>query len=193
MVKFAWLFVAVLFLSVVEGRATGPHSGGKPGDRLTLVDSGHAATSLVVPKDASAVIRYAAEDLQYVVNRMSGANLSIVEEGEDDGEGVRILIGPTSLTRGMVPETERTRLTPEGFLIRRQGANIALCGGESDYGTLFAVSRFLHELGARFYMPGEIGEVIPERKTIAVHELNLREEPAFELRWLLLKDDIDLR
>ncbi len=49
-------------------------------------------------------------------------------------------------------------------------------------GTLNAVYAFLRELGVRWYMPGEIGEIVPKRATITVDSMNRTVEPDFSKR-----------
>lgn len=49
-------------------------------------------------------------------------------------------------------------------------------------GTLNAVYAWLETLGTRWYMPGEIGEVIPAQSTIALQPFDLTVEPDFALR-----------
>ena len=48
--------------------------------------------------------------------------------------------------------------------------------------TLYATSELLEQLGVRWYNPYENGTIIPERKTIAVPEQNLKKEPKFPSR-----------
>ncbi len=49
-------------------------------------------------------------------------------------------------------------------------------------GTFFAVNHLLHQLGVRWYMPGELGEVFPQRSTITLPTLELTSRPDFILR-----------
>ena len=49
-------------------------------------------------------------------------------------------------------------------------------------GSLNAVYEFLRTLGARWYMPGELGEVIPEKKTIPLPQLDKTVRPDFAVR-----------
>lgn len=51
-------------------------------------------------------------------------------------------------------------------------------------GSLNAVYAFLHSLGVRWYMPGELGEILPRRKEIALPKVNRTVTPAFEVRSL---------
>lgn len=49
-------------------------------------------------------------------------------------------------------------------------------------GSLNAVHAFLRELGVRWYMPGDLGEILPALKRIALPEVNRTARPAFEVR-----------
>jgi len=51
-----------------------------------------------------------------------------------------------------------------------------------DPGTWYSVSELLEQLGVRFYAPYDNGTVIPEKKTIAVAEQDLRKEAAYARR-----------
>lgn len=62
-------------------------------------------------------------------------------------------------------------------------------------GTLNAVYAFLHDLGVRWYMPGELGEIVPESKNIALPEVSRTVSPEYEIRSvsrpLLMSPEID--
>lgn len=49
-------------------------------------------------------------------------------------------------------------------------------------GTLNAVYGFLKRLGVRWYMPGELGEIVPETKTIPLPEIDETVEPDYKIR-----------
>ncbi|MFK5924920.1 MAG: DUF4838 domain-containing protein [Verrucomicrobiota bacterium] len=49
-------------------------------------------------------------------------------------------------------------------------------------GSFNAVSGFLRELGVRWYMPGEIGEVLPQMKTIELDKIDETVIPDFDIR-----------
>ncbi len=53
---------------------------------------------------------------------------------------------------------------------------------EDERGSFNAVCGFLHKLGARWYAPGEIGEVMPSLKTIALPKLEETVRPDFPIR-----------
>ncbi len=54
--------------------------------------------------------------------------------------------------------------------------------GLDERGSFNAVSGFLQKLGARWFLPGELGEVLPAMKTIEVHKLDETVKPDFALR-----------
>src|SRR5690606_25197294 len=49
-------------------------------------------------------------------------------------------------------------------------------------GSLNAAYGLLRSLGVRWFMPGELGEVVPERATISLEPLNETVRPDFPLR-----------
>ena len=49
-------------------------------------------------------------------------------------------------------------------------------------GSFNAVCGFLNQLGVRWYLPGELGEVVPQRKTIPLPKLDTVMKPDFPLR-----------
>jgi hypothetical protein len=54
--------------------------------------------------------------------------------------------------------------------------------GLDERGSFNAVCGFLHRLGARWYLPGELGEVLPSLKTIELPKLDETVRPDFRLR-----------
>ena len=54
--------------------------------------------------------------------------------------------------------------------------------GLDERGSFNAVCGLLHKLGARWYLPGELGEVMPSMKTIALPRLDETVRPDFALR-----------
>jgi hypothetical protein len=54
--------------------------------------------------------------------------------------------------------------------------------GLDERGSFNAVCGYLRKLGARWYLPGELGEVLPSMKTIPLPQLNETVQPDFPLR-----------
>ncbi len=136
----------------------------------------------------------AAEALQTTIEQMSGAKLPIVEEGQpiEGNPAVRILVGPTQAAQklkvkipaGFNPAIRPEIFEEEGYVLKTTGNAIVVAGNNDGpyQGTLYAAYALLEKLGCRWYFPGEWGEVVPERKTVAVPDLNIESRPDFAIR-----------
>lgn len=162
---------------------------------LTVVSDGEPRATIVVPDEPLPVVQFAAEELQYHVRRASGAELPIVA-GAEMPDGATIVLGACRATAeaGIVPED----LEPNEWVGRLVGDRLYLVGDDSDgpaawimhnnrtrVGTLFAVYELIErELGVRWLWPGELGEVIPSTRDIAIERWEMRAKPAFvHTRW----------
>lgn len=179
---------------------------------LDLVRDGAPAATIVVAPDAPAMVRFAAGELQTYLEKASGAQLPIAGVEPADGSAC-VLVGESDATRQRGLST--AGLQPDGFSVVCRDDWLALFGRESEAvyanshpfrppqsyhppsgisrygetGALFAVYRFLHDqCGIRWYMPGELGEVVPRQTTIHVGALDLSRAPDFEYRFLYHAD-----
>jgi len=57
-------------------------------------------------------------------------------------------------------------------------------------GSFNAVCGFLRDLGVRWYMPGEIGEIVPKAKTIALPQIDRTVRPDFPMRILNFRTSV---
>lgn len=169
---------------------------------LTLVHAGRGSATIVIPDKPLPVHHFAAEELQYHVERSSGVTLPIRREAELKKAGsARVYLGPCRHTQQQGITTEG--LQPNGFLIKLVNGELFLLGNDSDgqvlksrdhvslhnnrtrVGTLFAVYEFLErELGVRWLWPGQLGEVIPKQATIVVNRWDEKpRSPLLHIRW----------
>jgi hypothetical protein len=164
-------------------------------DLILVQDGKPNAVIIVAAAETNATV--AAEDIQKYIEKMSGAKLPIVNEPAPDNTGlpVKIAVGHTQLAaqngvkipagfKEVVGDPDA--FEEEGYVIKTKGNRIIL-GGNSDgpyQGTRYAGYEFLERLGCRFYFPGEWGEVIPEKRTIAFPETDLDSKPDFALRYI---------
>ena len=124
---------------------------------------GQPIGAVVVAEDATPAERYACYELQRIVFRMTG--LVVPLTGRDKTfAGRRIFLGRAA------PGAERQRLEglPEDSYIVRSRGNEIFLFGNSDQGTLYAVYDFLKQQGCRWVVPGDTGEVIPQRSSLAL-------------------------
>jgi hypothetical protein len=174
------------------------HSGpgiAEPSSFLITRDGAPAAT-ILLGENPTVSAQLAAFELQYHIRKMSGAELSIVREPET-ADGRMILVGES---RASVSLGYQSRdFARSEFLVEATPQRMLLIGKDSDdhrlldyegdlgllcsfhamttspLGTCHAVHTFLERaLGVRWYLPSEIGEVIPERKTISVDPMQIR-------------------
>jgi len=150
---------------------------------VVLLD-GATRTAIVTADKPTPVVRFAAAELQTHLHKMSGVKLPILPESKlpKASKAARILVGDTKLAGAAGLRT--ADMAPESTLVRAQGGNLILIGGDRGVfdlarhtgnanGTLYAVYDFLQrDLGVRWLWPGEAGTVIPARKTIRVPDLN---------------------
>ncbi len=147
---------------------------------LDLVTTNQPQTAIVIPDNATQVVRFAAEELQYHIKRASGAELPIVNESQNSTAEGLVYLGPCKKTAQTNIVSEQ--LPPNGFVIKLIDSNLFLVGDDSAgqpmgilhnnrtrVGTLFAVYEFLEKhLDVRWLWPGKLGEVIPEQADIRV-------------------------
>lgn len=125
--------------------------------------------------------RLAAEELQTIIEKISGAKLPIVQAAPDKvPDGSVILIGD-ELARARGLGKELDAMDRDGILLRSEGKSLVLSGRRSR-GTLFAVYDFLESLGCRWVMPGPFGEIYPTSKTIST-TIDKKQDPSHTERY----------
>ena len=179
-------------LLIVLGAAVCFAAGCSAADALEIVRDGVGQATIVVAandKDATT----GAGELQTFIERMSGAKLPIVAEGEPvEAGGIIIYVGHTEaanaagvkIPAGFDPTIRPDMYEEEGYVVKTKGRRIFV-GGNGDgpyHGTLYGVYALLENLGCRWYFPGDWGEVIPQKKTVTVGVLDVESKPDFAMR-----------
>jgi len=142
------------------------------GDGFSIVRDGRPTAVIVVPDHAIPAENYAARELQYHVRKSTGAELSVQGESAPVPEGMgRILLGRAASPQG-------AELPPNAFTIKTGADALRIYGHDQDgdpqqptvhAGTLHGVYELLEkEVGVRWLWPGELGEVIPARRSLSV-------------------------
>jgi hypothetical protein len=184
-----WLLLALPFVQV------------KVSADIVLVDRGKAEATIVINRNAVDAVVDAAMELRQYVKKMSGAELPVAHD-EMDIKGTKVLVGESRYTRELGLRNDD--FADQEYLIRTVGGNLVLMGRDEPSsevektagkpgsmakryfqrtGTIYAVNTFLEKYcGVRWYLPDEIGEVVPERKTIEVGNVNLRRQPSVRVR-----------
>lgn len=149
---------------------------------LTLISDGTVMCDIVIPQEATDTEQFAAEELRTYLKKMTGLDVLIVR-GNNTVQPAHFYIGETEAGMGAkVPSGEPDKLK-EGFGIRRVKDGLVI-RGFSDLGTLYGVYTYLEELGIRWYVPGELGEVIPSADALILEALQIEEQPDYPYRWI---------
>ncbi len=124
----------------------------------------------------------ALEELQTLVEKITGAKLPVVRVGAETPmpTGPRILLG-AELARQAGLGAELDQLHRDGLLCRATGQTLILTGRRAR-GTLYSVYTLLESCGARWVMPGPFGELLPDTKTLRT-DINLTENPSHDERY----------
>ena len=125
-------------------------------------------------------------DLAHYLEKISGATVPIVTGPPKPGEErITILIGELGAEKFGPPARHTTY--KQGFRLVVSPAAVGMIG-ESDLATSYAIYELLDRLGCRWFMPSEMGEVIPRMATIALPELDFSSAPATIERWIWQAD-----
>ena len=160
---------------------------------LTLVADGRPLAAILIAGDAPVPARNAATILAAHVEWMSGARLPVVRETKDHpfaakdgavvppkqmpaGIGAFVVVGDGALARSLGATADD--LGPSGIRIRTAGNALVLTGSADDPDTaIYAVCEFLETLGFRYLWPGDLGKVVPRRRTVTVPAMDVAYTP----------------
>jgi len=183
---------SLALLVLLGGTAIAPAWGGQ----LVIVQDGQARAKIAVSAQPNEKVKTAAAELQAYVEKMSGAKLPMISDGEQPN-GALILVGRSRLTEAMhvgVPSGLTPARREEGFVIVCRDGRLVLAGNDEGpyHGTEYAVYEFLNRLGVRWFMPGESGEIVPQQATVSFPEMAVTEKPDFVMRnwWLHAKPEL---
>jgi hypothetical protein len=113
------------------------------------------------------------------IEKMTDVRLEIAYQ--PSSERPAIYIGAAAIEAGL-NLSDIASPTKEGLRIISDGETKILIAGQNEVSTMKAVCRFLEELGCRYFMDNELGEVYPKTETVSVGKLNITDKPALMLR-----------
>lgn len=156
--KMKWFFCFLFNLSLF-------------GNLNALTISKNSKVYIFIPEKPSETEIFASSELSRYLNKILSVKAEIKNEEEKISEGIIFSVGKTKSSKSFSGKFDSSITGPgeDSFIIKIKKNKIFLCGG-GDRGTLYSVYQFLEELGCRWFMPGKIGEVIPEKKRIVLEE-----------------------
>jgi hypothetical protein len=158
---------------------------------LTLADKEASTYQIVISTNAIPSERYAAEELQQYLQKITHAKLPIVTDAERVNSR-EILLGDNAHLRKLKSKLDCDQLGEESFVLRTERDRLIIAGGKPR-GTLYGVYSFLEEkLGVRWFTP-EV-ESVPQTNRLVLPALNETRTPALEYRevfWTEVMRDAD--
>lgn len=149
-----------------------------------LFDNGKSAWEIRLPTQPAPAEQYAAEELQAILKKISGAELRITPS-DTINDGPAIVLGTPKTSREIASAGNALTLPDddtETLAVKTIGNKLYLAGNQPR-GVLYAVYSFLgEELGCRWFWPGDDGEFIPAKTTWSLPEINRHSTAAFRYR-----------
>ena len=132
-------------------------------------------------------LRESVKDFAAILQRISGAKIDIVAGSPAPGDTrLPILVG--ELAEAKFGKPQKSAPYKQGLRIVVHDKAIGLIG-ESDLGTSYALYTLLDQLGCRWFMPTQQGEVLPSLKTLTLKNQDLSDAPYTICRGVWYCDD----
>jgi len=129
---------------------------------LTLVKDGKPNATIILAKDATQRMQWAAGTLQNYIQKISGVKLPLNNDGKDV-PGITLNVGDTETSlKSDLPDAS---LSPESYVIKIRNDDIYFAARYPTAVT-FAVHSFIEDqLGVRWFAPGDDWEYVPSDPT----------------------------
>ena len=154
-------------------------------------------TAVVVAPEANAVTCRAAQEMVKFLGKVLSCKIDVVKAPQKDKANIFIGFNAWSAKAGIQPSKHHRdsftiRITKEGVFIAGRDADkvnplknfkTGVWPNMYERGSIFGVYDFLERFAdCRFYFPGELGEVIPAKKSIALKDTVIFDYPDFITR-----------
>ncbi len=160
-------------------------------DSLKLIHAGIIKSMIIEPADADEFEKLAVSELKEHFEKIAGVQIEILtatstrleaKMGEVMAQGfVPIVVGNIGLNDDLKNEILKIGDDPASFALLADGFSIIIAGLSSE-GTLFGTYELLEQIGCRWFIPGEIGTVIPKLDTVEIKYQKTIQTPSFKGR-----------
>ena len=194
--------LVVLLTSFVLTAAQFVVASERPAGGLALVKDGQPKAVLVLSKEAFnyqpeqgrrkvrkaqrldplAAEKEAASEIQLCCQKISGAALPIVAAGDDLKGLAPIYLGGAADAKWL--DAVRAKGPDPGSFALVVTARQASIRGLSSQAAFYGACELLEQLGVRWFMPGELGTVMPKTKALVLREQTTIQVPSFSSRYL---------
>lgn len=172
------------------------HIGETPLFTLEPGQSGQA--EVVVAPDAAPYTRYAAEELSRGLGQMLGVEIPVTEKATAGRHHFHVGVSAASRAAGL----DDAKLCRDAFLMATHDGDVYILGRDDrtadpardmdhggiwgrmrEKGSLFGVYDLLERFGGcRFYFPGDMGTIVPEKRPLRIPEIRIFDRPDYEFR-----------
>lgn len=147
-------------------------------------NQGKTRWKIGISPDATAVEKYAAEELKNTLKKISGADFPVIAVDANPAKGT-ILIGTPGTADFIKKQAEKLQISDgktEEITVRTMDGNLYLAGNQPR-AALYAVYSFLqNQLDVRWFWPGDDGEFLPALKQWNLNNVNYKFRPVFRFR-----------
>jgi hypothetical protein len=156
---------------------------------LVLIQDGQPRCVIVAGENAAPPEKHAVEELRAYFKKATGADVPVVAFNELPPRAFPIFLGtpdsqPAVARLGVLAKARA--LSEEAFILKANEQGLIITAKEP-IGVLYGAYTFIENvLGVRWLMPGEDGEFVPAKKTVAIGTMESAQNPAFAVRTLVL-------
>lgn len=157
-------------------------------DVARLSKNGISDYVIVISRDASDDVKFAAFDLKRHLDRVTGADFKLGRSGDAGLERARTIEVGTKAAIEAIGEERVKGLGHNGSIVACRDGRIYIAGKDK-FGTAYGVYDFLEKkVGCRWYT-GYGDELIPSKPELKFEPFEISSSPALDYRWILLLDN----
>ena len=146
-----------------------------------LANDGKSEYKIVIPEDASSLVRVGAAEFKNFFLEATGVNLPVVTDKEVTVDDKFISIGQTAFLQNTDITYAYEELGSDGYKIVTKGDDLYLIGG-GEYGTLYAAYELLEILVDWDYFAKGCYTLTTGMTQVPLYELDLTDIPDFAIR-----------
>lgn len=153
-----------------------------------LVENGQSVYKILISKDYTNTIYFAATEMQSFIYQATGVSIPITLDAAVvlNEDSRYISIGETSILEGVDDDVDYSAMKGDGFMVRSKG-DCLFINGVSDRGTLYGVYDYLEKcVGIRFLTSDYT--YVPSLSKLDFYTIDIIEIPAFPLRVFLAQN-----
>lgn len=142
-----------------------------------------ASVSIIIPKTADIIVKFAAQDLARYLKQVTGESINADTADAQHHIYLGEIPATASAADARQLREEAEKLQEDGFIVRSIGPDVVILG-KGSRGNLYGSYAFLERQGVRWFFPGKQYEVVPHHDLDWNVRLDVSESPTFPKRIL---------